>query len=138
MKKMKYEKKGYKEMIEKDICLFCGTNLDYQNEGELDFDDNSDPFFVIARIFGVRCPDCGASHYAKFVIDKDDYVSCNTGNWQVRVAGGSMNIYGTREKYCTDTDTIQYEDFDFYMDCVSINAELRGKQYRCVSIYDEE
>lgn len=119
-------KKGVKTydpaIIKKDICLFCGTELDYQNDGELD-DDYNELFAVVTRIIDVRCPNCGAKHTAKFIIDKKDYIACNTDDYQVRVGNGFMNVYGTREEYNIDTDDYEDVEFDYYMDCVSIYAE---------------
>ena len=109
-------------IIEKDICLFCGTELDWQNEGILD-DFIEDTFHLTTWIHNVPCPQCGATHTATFVVDKEDYVASNTDDWQVRVGSGFMNIYGTREEY-NDTDDTDTIEFDYYMDCVSIYAVL--------------
>jgi hypothetical protein len=128
---MKYKQTNDTAIIEKDICLFCGAKLDYQNNGELDdFDEYNEPFVVQTRIIGVRCPNCGATHTAKFIVDKEDYVACNTDDWQVRVGSGFMNVYGIREEYNPDTNTYENIEFDYYMDCVSIYAELDEKKVK--------
>lgn len=113
------------KIIEKDECLFCGTSIDYQNDGILDdwFDDYNEPFAVQTFIW-IDCPNCGAHHTAKFMVDKDDYVACNTDDWQVRAGSGFMNVYGTREEYNPDTNTYKIVEFDYDMECVSIEAEL--------------
>jgi len=113
------------KIIEKDECLFCGTSIDYQNDGILDdwFDDYNEPFAVQTFIW-VDCPNCGAHHTAKFMVDKEDFVGSNTDEWWVRVGGGWMNVYGTVEQYDDETNTYKNVKFDYDMECVSIEAEL--------------
>lgn len=115
------------KVIEKDICLFCGTELDYQNDGELDdwMDDYNEPFAVQTFIW-IDCPNCGAHHTAKFMVDKEDVVDGknNDDDWHVDVGCGWMEVYGTVKQYDEESNTDKIVKFSYDMECVSIEAEL--------------